>query len=116
MVNVNIQQHSIMRPILPPELERYIFELTARDPKSDQQIFNRLMLVASRVHTWLEPLQFELLYLVGKTSVSNLIRTLSTKPPGFAVRYIKAIIVEASPTSRSALSSAIVTTSIPSQS
>jgi hypothetical protein len=37
---------------LPFELERHIFELTARNPDRDAQIFNGLMLVARRVHAW----------------------------------------------------------------
>ena len=38
-------------PGLPPELERYIFEMAARDGRKAAQMLD-LMLVARRVHTW----------------------------------------------------------------
>ncbi|PPR00093.1 hypothetical protein CVT24_008995 [Panaeolus cyanescens] len=46
---------SSLEPVLPPELERLIFECAAYDAKAN---FVDLMLVAKRVHTWLKHIPF----------------------------------------------------------
>ncbi|KAJ7133993.1 hypothetical protein C8R43DRAFT_1022152 [Mycena crocata] len=48
-------------PILPPELEREIFEAAARSRPSS---IPTLILVASRVKTWVEPLLYETIYCI----------------------------------------------------
>ncbi|KAJ6608524.1 hypothetical protein B0H10DRAFT_525622 [Mycena sp. CBHHK59/15] len=50
----------IPTPRLPPELERYIFEMSALAYKSSIPSY---LLVAQRVHIWLEPLLYDVLAL-----------------------------------------------------
>ncbi|KAF7304550.1 hypothetical protein HMN09_00857700 [Mycena chlorophos] len=47
-------------PLLPPELERVVFELAA---ENDARTTRSLMLVATRVRIWIEPLMYRLIYL-----------------------------------------------------
>ncbi|CAK5272765.1 unnamed protein product [Mycena citricolor] len=53
----NIKPASDLTPILPPELERYIFELYALESASPERILHVLP-VCRRVRTWLEPCLF----------------------------------------------------------
>ncbi|KAJ7616132.1 hypothetical protein FB45DRAFT_237806 [Roridomyces roridus] len=54
-------------PKLPPELEREIFELAAQ---SDPLFVLQLMLVAWRVHTWVKPILYRVILLLG-TNAEN---------------------------------------------
>ncbi|KAJ7150620.1 hypothetical protein C8R46DRAFT_1229551 [Mycena filopes] len=72
--------------VLPPELEREIFEMAAtRDPTSIPQ----LILVAHRVLTWIEPLLYRVVCARNQHSI-KLIHSLLHKPPEFhnAVRHL----------------------------
>ncbi|KAJ6458042.1 hypothetical protein C8R47DRAFT_1203298 [Mycena vitilis] len=71
--------------VLPPELEREIFEITAiQDPRS----IPALLRVCRRVHTWVEPLLYRILIIFEWNS--RLASALTSKPAAFlkaAVRH-----------------------------
>ncbi|KAJ7366857.1 hypothetical protein DFH08DRAFT_929594 [Mycena albidolilacea] len=79
-------------PIFPPELEREISEIAAR---SSTKIIPRLLLVARRVKTWLEPLLYPVIVfrdpLPGHISfpLDGLLATLRFKPLDFAQTHIR---------------------------
>ncbi|KAJ7198017.1 hypothetical protein GGX14DRAFT_185246 [Mycena pura] len=55
-------------PKLPPELERHIFELSARAYRSSVPAYLR---VAHRVHVWIEPLLYNVLVVDHSTEVPD---------------------------------------------
>ncbi|KAJ7090893.1 hypothetical protein B0H15DRAFT_930351 [Mycena belliarum] len=76
-------------PELPYELEREIFELTARaHPKCAPQ----LALVASHVQTWVEAVIYETIVLGPTSDKQNLFwRTFTSRRPLFFARNIRAL-------------------------
>ncbi|KAJ7149098.1 hypothetical protein C8R46DRAFT_529657 [Mycena filopes] len=72
-------------PVFPPELEREIFEITATLYLTS---IPRLILVAQRVLTWIEPLLYTVVSVDQKST--KLIHSLLHKPPHFhnAVRHL----------------------------
>ncbi|KAJ7141098.1 hypothetical protein C8R44DRAFT_762717 [Mycena epipterygia] len=76
-------------PELPYELEREIFELTARaHPKCAPQ----LALVASHVQIWVESVIYETIVLGARSEKQDLFwRTFSSRPPGFFSKNIRAL-------------------------
>ncbi|KAJ6567830.1 hypothetical protein B0H10DRAFT_2219346 [Mycena sp. CBHHK59/15] len=74
---------------LPYELEREIFELTARAyPKCAPQ----LALVASRVQAWVEAVMYENIVLTAASGQQTLFwRTFSSRPPAFFAKNVRAL-------------------------
>ncbi|KAJ7058906.1 hypothetical protein C8F01DRAFT_1371058 [Mycena amicta] len=68
----------MLTPVLPPELERLIFELVAWH---DRATTLKLVLVARRAHIWIEPLLWKVLVLGTYTSVRNLLGTIPSNGP-----------------------------------
>ncbi|KAJ7620069.1 hypothetical protein FB45DRAFT_147022 [Roridomyces roridus] len=75
------------QPVLPPELERGIFEICAL---SRPVLIPKLMLVAWRVKEWLEPLMYRTIVLgrppidgYPKFPLTQLLSTIESKPPEF---------------------------------
>ncbi|KAK7050667.1 tyrosinase central domain-containing protein [Favolaschia claudopus] len=76
---------------LPPELEKYIFELAA---DSSFHGIPSLLLVARRVHVWIEPYLYRVVRVnVSKTSTA-MIRQLLTKPPEFISNAVRHLALE----------------------
>ncbi|KAJ7432602.1 hypothetical protein B0H11DRAFT_2260318 [Mycena galericulata] len=67
-------------PVFPLDVERLIFELAATVHRGD---IPRLILVASWVHVWLEPILYSVLLLSDGHISSHKIRYLSTKSERF---------------------------------
>ncbi|KAK7045263.1 hypothetical protein R3P38DRAFT_3177483 [Favolaschia claudopus] len=78
-----------MDPILPPELEREIFELAARQ---DQSIVPPLLTVCHRVRSWVEPLLYRVL-LVSSYQVPALV-ALKSKPAAFKKTAVRHVFIE----------------------
>ncbi|KAJ7176971.1 hypothetical protein C8R46DRAFT_1346886 [Mycena filopes] len=72
-------------PVFPPELEREIFEITATVYRTS---IPRLILVAHRVLTWIEPLLYTVVAVDERST--KLTHSLLHKPPHFhnAVRHL----------------------------
>ncbi|KAH8818569.1 hypothetical protein DL96DRAFT_1621458 [Flagelloscypha sp. PMI_526] len=76
-------------PRFPPELERPIFTYAAnQSPKT----LSSLLLVARRVHQWIEPLQYSTLDLGPDTS-SGFIRMISEKPSDFLGTRVSVLLL-----------------------
>ncbi|KAK7027834.1 hypothetical protein R3P38DRAFT_2940459 [Favolaschia claudopus] len=78
-----------MDPILPPELEREIFELAARQ---DQSIALTLLTVCHRVHSWVEPLLYRVLLVSGYLAPALL--ALKLKPAAFKKTAVRHVFIE----------------------
>ncbi|KAJ6582992.1 hypothetical protein DFH09DRAFT_978827 [Mycena vulgaris] len=79
-------------PELPIELERDIFESTARAWRTDPRLRLNLMLVARRVHTWVEPIFHETTILSGNYTPATIrfLNLIDSKPAHF-FRNVKAL-------------------------
>ncbi|KAJ7058946.1 hypothetical protein C8F01DRAFT_1255361 [Mycena amicta] len=64
-------------PILPPELERRIFELAAWD---DQETISTLNLVARRGYIWIEPLRHRVIRITSEYDLQRLWNIVDRKP------------------------------------
>ncbi|KAJ7651986.1 hypothetical protein DFH06DRAFT_1475366 [Mycena polygramma] len=74
-------------PKLPPDLERTIFELAARDHRTMLQI----ILVAHRCRSWIEPILYRSLVVCQSSwSFPLLLRTIESRPAHYA-RWIKTL-------------------------
>ncbi|KAJ7058901.1 hypothetical protein C8F01DRAFT_1147473 [Mycena amicta] len=60
----------MLTPILPPELERIIFELSAWQ---DRATALKLLVVARRAHIWIEPLFWKVILLDTKATLGHLL-------------------------------------------
>ncbi|KAJ7498090.1 hypothetical protein B0H11DRAFT_1998631, partial [Mycena galericulata] len=78
-----------LAPILPPEIEREIFETTARFPRNAVQ----LVLVARRTQIWIERLIYETVTLADQQLCDKFLRTLETRPPQFFTDSVKSLCV-----------------------
>ncbi|KAJ7699024.1 hypothetical protein B0H17DRAFT_1196610 [Mycena rosella] len=79
-------------PVLPPELERAIFELAAHtDPKA----IPTLLLLAQRVRIWLEPLLYRVLQLGtgGAEYTGMILEAIKTKPAPFLVSNVQNVLL-----------------------
>ncbi|KAF9219834.1 hypothetical protein BS17DRAFT_788481 [Gyrodon lividus] len=77
-------------PVLPLELEREIFLLTARTYRG---VSTRLMLVASRVKIWIEAFVYKTVVLRGPGHAYQFMSTLVNRSPEFAKLHVKALCV-----------------------
>ncbi|KAF8648898.1 hypothetical protein AX16_006152 [Volvariella volvacea WC 439] len=75
-------------PRLPLELEREIFELTAR---AHRETAVRLTLVAHRVQIWVERVIYHVVSLSDRRKCSAFLRTLDARPPDFFQSHVRAI-------------------------
>ncbi|KAJ7058896.1 hypothetical protein C8F01DRAFT_1026877 [Mycena amicta] len=66
------------RPVLPPELERMIFELAAWQ---DRATTLKLVLVARRAHIWIEPLLWKVILLNTRATLGHLLTTMPSNGP-----------------------------------
>ncbi|KAJ7446009.1 hypothetical protein B0H11DRAFT_2249187 [Mycena galericulata] len=83
--------HNTNPPFLPPELEREIFELSAHlHPGSAP----KLLLVARRVLTWIEPLIYRVISIDGTTTSAPILHTLRSKPAQFFDDNVQHLLVE----------------------
>ncbi|KAK0454049.1 uncharacterized protein EV420DRAFT_1556523 [Desarmillaria tabescens] len=79
-------------PLLPLELQWEIFELTARVYPAEA---HGLLLVARRVHSWVEPILYENVVLGGESPLMNrsahlkFLQTVGAKPAEFLGRVVK---------------------------
>ncbi|KAJ6569584.1 hypothetical protein B0H19DRAFT_1232357 [Mycena capillaripes] len=78
----------LIEPRLPPDLERIIFELAA---DGDLQTMLRIILVAHRCRSWIEPILYRSVVMCQSSwSFPLLVRTIESRPAHYA-RWIKAI-------------------------
>ncbi|KAJ7110378.1 hypothetical protein C8R43DRAFT_166074 [Mycena crocata] len=77
--------------VLPPELEREIFELTLRSDLKNAALKLNLSLVARRVQFWVEPVFYELVMISGLENAEIFLRLIALKPPGFFATAVKAL-------------------------
>ncbi|KAJ7040981.1 hypothetical protein C8F04DRAFT_1081261, partial [Mycena alexandri] len=78
---------------LPPELEREIFELAVRVHPS---VAPNLLLVAHRVHVWIEPILYEtLIILVGAPSEPPpaILQAFQSKPASFFRTHVRNLLL-----------------------
>ncbi|KAJ7231717.1 hypothetical protein B0H12DRAFT_1146251 [Mycena haematopus] len=78
-------------PILPPEIEREIFEITAQFPGNAVN----LVLVARRTQIWIERLIYDTVVLSDEEICHKFIRTLDSRPAQFFVDNVKSLCVPA---------------------
>ncbi|KAJ7055447.1 hypothetical protein C8F01DRAFT_1145328 [Mycena amicta] len=85
-------------PHFPRELEREILEIAAEKWSHDVP---KLLLVARRVHLWLEPFLYRSIYLhfpLGPDRKTDaqvaLLRMTSSKPPSFLVRAVRQVSID----------------------
>ncbi|KAJ7629604.1 hypothetical protein B0H17DRAFT_545601 [Mycena rosella] len=83
----------ISEPRFPPDLEREIFEICAL---SRPRTIPSLMLVASRVKEWVEPLLYRIIAVSDSRNESLppftcdiLVRTIRAKPVHFLAKYVR---------------------------
>ncbi|KAF8145359.1 hypothetical protein K438DRAFT_1991882 [Mycena galopus ATCC 62051] len=85
-------------PILPPELEREIFELAAAIPYywTDQHVGDMALVlpqVCRRAQSWIEPLIYERISFLADTSTKDptplFLRTIDTRPASFFAENVK---------------------------
>ncbi|KAJ7780132.1 hypothetical protein DFH07DRAFT_950185 [Mycena maculata] len=76
-------------PILPPEIEREIFEITAQFPRNAVQ----LVLVARRTQIWIERLIYETVTLSDPEICDKFLRTLESRPAQFFADNVKSLCV-----------------------
>ncbi|KAF8661634.1 hypothetical protein AX16_001276 [Volvariella volvacea WC 439] len=77
-------------PRLPQGLERVIFELAARNSKKRE--IPTLMLVARRVHTWLQPVLFETLDLSADRE-KNPLNPSIPYPTSHQMHYVRSLFI-----------------------
>ncbi|KAF8868800.1 hypothetical protein BD779DRAFT_1591568 [Infundibulicybe gibba] len=77
-----------LMPLLPPELERDIFELAARTHRGTAV---NLTLVARRVQIWIERVIYEVVSLSDRNKCSSFLRTLNTRSVQFFDEHVKAL-------------------------
>ncbi|KAJ6487194.1 hypothetical protein C8R47DRAFT_1216390 [Mycena vitilis] len=88
-------------PILPPELEREIFELVAAhdllpNPWTDQRVGDTtlsLPQVCRRVQRWIEPIIYERISFLwsanGAEPIPRFLATISSRPASFFAKHVK---------------------------
>ncbi|KAJ6568408.1 hypothetical protein DFH09DRAFT_1313856 [Mycena vulgaris] len=75
--------------VLPPEIEREIFEMTARFPRNAV----KLVLVARRTQIWIERLIYETVTLANQEICDKFLRTLDSRPAQFFTDNVKSLCV-----------------------
>ncbi|KAJ7444653.1 hypothetical protein B0H11DRAFT_1880658 [Mycena galericulata] len=81
--------HNANPPFLPPELEREIFELSAYlHPESAP----KLLLVAPRVLTWIEPLMYRVISI--EEDSAPVLHVLRFKPPQFLDKNVQHLLLD----------------------
>ncbi|KAJ7147652.1 hypothetical protein C8R43DRAFT_528213 [Mycena crocata] len=78
-----------LAPILPPEIEREILEITAQFPRNA----NNLALVARRAQIWIEPLIYQTVTLSDQSVCQKFLRTLDSRPAQFFADNVKSLCV-----------------------
>ncbi|KAJ6621473.1 hypothetical protein B0H10DRAFT_2017435 [Mycena sp. CBHHK59/15] len=78
-----------LAPMLPPEIEREIFEIAARFRGNSVQ----LALVARRTQIWIERLMYETVTLSDQTVCDRFVRTLDSRPAQFFTDNVKSLCV-----------------------
>ncbi|KAJ7803204.1 hypothetical protein B0H14DRAFT_2613653 [Mycena olivaceomarginata] len=76
-------------PVLPPEIEREIFELTAQFPGNAVN----LVLVARRTQIWIERLIYETVTLADCEICDKFLRTVDSRPAQFFADNVKSLCV-----------------------
>ncbi|KAJ6585593.1 hypothetical protein B0H19DRAFT_1250388 [Mycena capillaripes] len=81
-------------PILPPELERMIFEFVAvNDGLPDQQHVGETTLavaqVCRRAQNWIEPFIYEQVLLLEFTNHAAFLATIAARPVSFFAAHVK---------------------------
>ncbi|KAJ7489094.1 hypothetical protein FB451DRAFT_682518 [Mycena latifolia] len=79
------------RPILPLELEREIFEITAR---LYPQMAPTLLRVAQRVLVWIEPIVYETLIVHSNMLHPSLFLALESKPASFFHKNVRNLLLD----------------------
>ncbi|KAF7371120.1 hypothetical protein MSAN_00747200 [Mycena sanguinolenta] len=77
------------QPILPPEIEREIFEITAQFPGNAVN----LVLVARRTQIWIERLIYDTVILSDEEICNKFMRTLDSRPPQFFADNVRSLCV-----------------------
>ncbi|KAJ6609052.1 hypothetical protein B0H10DRAFT_1884507 [Mycena sp. CBHHK59/15] len=78
-------------PDLPLEIEREIFEWTARSAPDDTALRTRLMLIAHRTRTWVAPIIYELRLFLSTRDVDRFLILYKSMPPQFFANHIKTL-------------------------
>ncbi|KAF8225773.1 hypothetical protein L208DRAFT_1408053 [Tricholoma matsutake] len=78
------------RPTFPPELEREIFERTARSYRGTGVI---LALVCRRVQIWMESVIYESIILFDAVMCTRFLRAIDARPPSFFTANVKSLCI-----------------------
>ncbi|KAF8648443.1 hypothetical protein AX16_006287 [Volvariella volvacea WC 439] len=73
---------------LPPELEREVFELAARQ---NRKMVTKLNLVCHRAHIWINPILYEMVTLMYPESADKFIHAAESKPEGWMNGRVKTL-------------------------
>ncbi|KAJ6452310.1 hypothetical protein C8R47DRAFT_1169252 [Mycena vitilis] len=87
---------SRVAPVLPKELERYIFDIAAHASPERIPTFLR---VARRVQIWLEPLLFNTVWANDSSHVAKtkaVLTAMDSRPPEFFQRSVRQLFIETS--------------------
>ncbi|KAJ7110363.1 hypothetical protein C8R43DRAFT_165615 [Mycena crocata] len=77
--------------VLPPELEREIFEAAARSDLKNAPLKLNLSLVARRFHFWVDLVFYELVKITSESNADKFLNLITLKPPGFFANAVKAL-------------------------
>ncbi|GLB43218.1 hypothetical protein LshimejAT787_1301190 [Lyophyllum shimeji] len=77
-------------PILPPELERDIFERAAWSCRGTAVVF---ALVARRVQQWMESYLYDTVTLASRTVCDRFLYVVGVRPPAFFVATVKSLCI-----------------------
>jgi hypothetical protein len=80
-------------PKLTHDVERLIFEVAAKWPGVKPTRICNLMLVARRVHAWLEPFLYESIHIT-KQNIDPALQAMASKPPDFLRANVKTLMLD----------------------
>ncbi|KAJ7157167.1 hypothetical protein C8R46DRAFT_421327 [Mycena filopes] len=85
-----------MSPLLPPELQREIFETAIQLNHGDALVKLNLNLVAHHVHFWVDHAFYRVVQIFRSNSADKFLALVDSKPADFFANAVKVLIVGAS--------------------
>ncbi|KAJ6508745.1 hypothetical protein C8R45DRAFT_1069386 [Mycena sanguinolenta] len=80
-------------PIIPPELEREIFEIAIRDNRNDTALKLNLSLVARRVQYWIDLVYYEMVTITDQAEAHKFFELVDRKSQGFFAHAVKSLCI-----------------------
>ncbi|KAJ7045023.1 hypothetical protein C8F04DRAFT_1067448 [Mycena alexandri] len=80
-------------PMLPPELQREIFEIAVRFSPQDSTVKLNLSLVARHVQSWVEREFYKSVTISSSKGAAEFIQLANLKPPGFFTMAVHTLLI-----------------------